>query len=106
MLKNMIVVLILLMSGSVFAEAPDLLYQQCVDPLDRQDIRAMRNLCDDEATRQGYNVGIFRPYSASQDLSPIFCPVPLEKPHLQANYVCLGAPHKEPTGCLPPCGPP
>jgi hypothetical protein len=101
MLKNLIVVLILLMSGSVFAEtpsqaqAPDLLYQQCVDTSDRTIVRAMRNLCDDEATSRGYNVGIYRPHNEQQDGEPNAC---LATHDL---FSCLGAPHQEEV-CTPP----
>ena len=112
MLKKLIIVLTLLMSGSVFADppiriagappqAPDLLYKQCVDPLDRQDIRAMSNLCDDWATGQGYNIGIFRPYNANQDGPSIKCRQLIKYPHFKYVYSCLGSPHQE--VCLPPC---
>ena len=105
MLKNLIVVLILLMSGSVFAEtqaqahAPDFLYFECVLPSDRTLFRALRNLCDDEATALGYHIGIYRPYNEIQDGLTIDC-----KEIDPLIFTCLGAPHKE-AGCTPPdCG--
>jgi hypothetical protein len=110
MLKNLIVILILLMSGSVFAEtqaqaqAPDLLYQQCVDLSDRTIVRAMRNLCDDEATSRGYKIGIFRPYNANQDGVVTECIVSANVPDPE-RFTCLGAPHQEPPACDPPCDP-
>lgn len=82
---------------------PDSLYQTCVDPSDRTMIRTLRNMCDDDATGQGYNVGIFRPYNENVDHGrPIKCSG-LD----DIIFVCLGAPHKEeelcPDGSLPPC---
>jgi len=104
MMKNSIAVLILLMSGSVFAETPaqgpDRLYFQCVETSDRATFRVMRNLCDDEATERGYSVGIFRPNIESQDGGVVACLAePEHKP-----FTCLGAPHQE-TVCIPPCEP-
>ena len=104
MLKNLIVVLILLMSGSVFAEtpypaqAPDFIYSECVDVSDRAIFRAMRNLCDDVATEKGYNIGIFRPDIKDEYGGVAECDI--DVPTVK-SFICLGSPHQE--VCLPPC---
>ena len=103
MLKNLIVVLILLMSSSVFAQtpdqAPDFLYSQCVDVSDRAIFRAMRNLCDDDATDNGYNIGIFRPDIKDEYGGVAECDigVPTVK-----SFICLGSPHQECNPSIPP----
>ena len=85
---------------------PDDLYQTCVDPSDRTMIRALRNMCDDDATGQGYNVGIFRPLNAIVDL--VGDEIPIKCKGLNDSiFVCLGAPHQVeelcPDGTVPPC---
>jgi len=103
MLKKLSIVMVagvgLMMSVVTFADEPDLRYQQCVDPSDRAEIRALRNLCDDEATSWGYNVGIFRPYNANQDGEKKECAISADLPDPEV-YSCLGAPHQ-----AQPCNP-
>jgi len=98
MLKKIFIVMVvgvgLMMSVVTFAEPPDLLYQQCIDPSDRAELRGLRNLCDDEATLRRYNVGIFRPYNVNQDGEKRKCVI--SDPPDSEVFSCLGAPHKGP----------
>ena len=97
-MKNVIAVLLAVTAISllVFASktysggSPDFLYQTCVDLSDRAMVRTMRNMCDNDATGLGYNVGIFRPFNAHTDGVPLAC-----KEIDPAVFVCLGAPHQE-----------
>ncbi len=97
-MKNVIAVFLAVTAISllVFAtktysgEPPDQLYQTCVDLSDRSMIRTLRNMCDDDATGLGYNIGIFRPFNANTDGFPLEC-----KEIDPAVFVCLGAPHDD-----------
>jgi hypothetical protein len=74
---------------SLVGVPPDLLSVECANPSDRTYFRSQRNACDDEATRLGYNVGIFRPYNEIIDGSVnIICSIG------SAPFSCLGAPHQ------------
>ena len=108
-MKNIITVLLAVIALSLLVlatktysdvgEPPDRLYTTCVDPADRAMIRTLRNMCDDDATALGYNVGIFRP---EKPLEPSgLCSIEIEK----TPYVCLGAPHKEDHCVAPDCQP-
>ena len=75
-------------AGVAFAAPPDFLDAVCIDDSDRGNVRAERAACDDLATGQGYNVGIFRPCTPSDGfLCNRLCPSPNDN-----VYACLGAP--------------
>jgi hypothetical protein len=93
----------LLLGASVShaAGAPDLIaIIDCVNESDRSVVRNARNKCDDLATGDGYNVGIFRPCNPSDEcITMTECMVASEQP-----YLCFGAPGMGEVGCGPePC---
>jgi hypothetical protein len=68
---------------------PDPIHSWCVDPANREDLRAIRNKCDDAATYSGYNAGIFRPANSQDQDDGMMIQICMEPAEL---YVCLGAP--------------
>ncbi len=79
-------------------EPPDLISVECVDTSDRALVRTQRNMCDDDATGRGYNVGIFRPHNANTDFPAPSCPTGM------TAFSCLGAPHHNDVCQFPNCG--
>ena len=75
---------------------PDLLSVECVDTSDRSFVRAQRDMCDNDATRRGFNLGVFRPHNENTDGPAHMCPTG------STAFSCLGTPHLD---CFPPdCG--
>jgi hypothetical protein len=64
----------------------------CVNESDRANVRAARNACDDFATGEGYNVGIFRPYKCHEEPCIYDVSYCHALPGSFALYECLGAP--------------
>ena len=52
--------MLFIVSTGIHAD-PDLIESVCVNDSDRSDVRLMRSACDDTATLDGYNIGIFAP---------------------------------------------
>ena len=89
----------LALPGAAFGGGPDSLYFLCVNTEDRAGVRAERAACDDFATADAYNVGIFGPVQFHCDNPP--CKVEDQCPNPCTGacelYECSGAPGQSPS---------